>query len=130
MANSEIPGDPPAEGLGSDKPTRQVFSREDLNRPRLHLPGRNYIILVGPLTAAPHIGFWHTSEWFTPKSPNLFWPADQAWCVASEIDFDSTLLGGTTELVDAVIRTPTLDSWPIQPDGSLAAYADQVNPVA
>jgi hypothetical protein len=66
---------------------------------------------------------------FLPQSPNLFWPADRAWCVASEIDFDSTLVGGTTELIQAILRGPAFDSWPVQPDDSLAADADLVNPV-
>jgi hypothetical protein len=47
--------------------------------------------------------------------------------VASEIDFDSTLVGGPTELIDAILHTPTLDSWPVQADHSLAAYADRIN---
>ncbi|MDP8968581.1 MAG: hypothetical protein M3N04_08275 [Actinomycetota bacterium] len=99
-----------------------------MRRPRLHLPGRDYLLLAGPLEAALQIGCWHGPEWFVPQSPNLFWPAE--WCVASEIDFDSTLLGGTTELVDTILRTPAFDSWPVQPDDSLAYDADRINPVA
>jgi hypothetical protein len=30
------------------------------------------------------------------ESPCLFWPADRAWCVATEVDFDSTLVSGST----------------------------------
>jgi hypothetical protein len=95
----------------------------------VHLPDRDYLLLVGPLSAVLQLGRWHSADWFEPQSPNLFWPADQAWCVASEIDFDSTLVGGTTELVDAILQAPTFDSWPVQPDDSLAADADRINPV-
>ncbi len=49
--------------------------------------------------------------------------------MASEIDFDSTLVGGSTQLIDDVLQSPALDSWPVQPDDSLAADADRVNPV-
>ena len=63
------------------------------------------------------------------QSPNLFWPADRTWCVASEIDFDSTLIGGSTELVDAILQAPELDAWSVQPDDSLAHDADRLNPV-
>lgn len=66
-------------------------------------------------------------EGFSRKSPNLFWPADHAWCVASEIDFDSTLVGGSNNLIEAVLKTSELDAWPVRPDDSLAADGDRVN---
>jgi hypothetical protein len=49
--------------------------------------------------------------------------------VASEVDFDSTLVGGTTELVDAIIQAPAFDAWPVKPEDSLTADADLINPV-
>ena len=124
-----IRGSPAVAVLGSDEPIPPAFSLEELSRPRVHLPDRDYLLLVGPLSAVLQLGWWHSADWFDPQSPNLFWPADQAWCVASEIDFDSTLVGGTTELVDAILQAPTFDSWPVQPDDSLAADADRINPV-
>jgi hypothetical protein len=63
------------------------------------------------------------------QSPNLFWPADRAWCVASEIDFDSTLLGGTVDLIGAILHSPTFDAWPVVPADSLTLDADQINKV-
>jgi hypothetical protein len=94
---------------------------------RLRLPARDYLLLAGPLQAALQIGGGYGPEWVEPQSPNLFWPADQAWCAASEIDFDSTLLGGTTELIDAILQAPIFDSWPVQPEDSLASDADRIN---
>lgn len=95
----------------------------------LKLPGRDYLLLCGPLSAAMQIGDAQAVIGFEPKSPNLFWPADHAWCVASEIDFDSTLVGGTTELIRAILTAPGLDAWPVGPDDSLAYDADRVNEV-
>ena len=108
-------------------PTSSPLSSKQMSRRRVHLPGRDYALLAGPLPAALQIGWWHTADWFEPHSPNLFWPADHAWCVASEIDSDSTLLGGSRELIDAILQTPTFDSWPVQPNDLLAAYADRIN---
>jgi hypothetical protein len=50
--------------------------------------------------------------------------------VASEIDFDSTLVGGTTQLIDAILQAPTFDSWAVQLDDSLAADTDRINSVS
>ncbi len=113
-----------------DDPIAPAFSPEELSRPRLRLPSRKYLLLAGRLEAALQIGHWIGPQRFEPQSPNLFWPADRAWCLASEIDFDSTLLGGTTELVTAILQAPELDSWPVQPDDSLAHDADRLNPVS
>ena len=57
------------------------------------------------------------------------WPADRAWCVATEIDFDSTLIGGTAQLARQLLNDPALDAWPVNPTDSLAADADLLNPV-
>ncbi|BFU47408.1 hypothetical protein [Krasilnikovia sp. MM14-A1004] len=94
---------------------------------RVHHDYRSYILFTGPLHAAQQLGFHPRPDWFIPQSPNLFWPADQAWCVATEIDFDSTLVGGTSELVHQLLSEPALDAWPVNPDDSLAADADLIN---
>ncbi len=95
---------------------------------RLHLPDRDYVVLAGPLRSALRIGSF-AADHFWPQSPNLFWPADQSWCVASEIDFDSTLVGGSLGLIDAILHTPELDAWSITADDSLACNADKINQV-
>ena len=112
------------------RPPPPAFSAEELSRPRVKLPqGRNYILMEGPLSAATRVGHWATSAWFIPQSPNLFWSEDRAWCVASEIDFDSTLVGASSGLIDAILASPALDAWPIGPRDSLTADADHINDV-
>jgi hypothetical protein len=93
----------------------------------VRLPGRDYRLLEGPLSAATQIGNWASPTWFLPRSPNIFWPADRAWCAATEIDFDSTVVGGSTELIQAILDTPAFDAWNVGPDDSLAADADTIN---
>jgi hypothetical protein len=100
----------------------------DRSRSRLRLPGRDYVVLAGPLHGALRIGSF-SLEIFWPQSPNIFWPANHAWCVASEIDFDSTLVGGSARLIDGILNTPELDAWPVGPDDSLAYDADKINHV-
>ncbi len=53
---------------------------------RVYLPGRDYLLFEGPLEGATDFGWYLTRDHFLPQSPNLFWPQDPAWCVASEID--------------------------------------------
>jgi hypothetical protein len=119
--------------VSTAKPTDGIppaFSAQELSRARLKLPSRDYLLLAGPLSAATRIGNPAGIGGFAPQSPNLFWPADQAWCVASEIDFDSTLVGGTGDLIQAILDTPTFDAWPVGPHDSLAYDGDQINNVS
>jgi hypothetical protein len=99
----------------------------DLGGARFELPGRRYHLFTGPLDEAMRFGSWITADWFEPRSPNLFWPDDRAWCVATEIDFDSTLVGGPAELVADVLGCGDLEAWPVRPDDSLAWDGDEVN---
>jgi hypothetical protein len=103
-----------------------AFTAQELSRPRLALPGREYVLLEGPLCALAEPS---EPDRFTQHSPNLLWPADHAWFLASEIDFDSTLVGASAETVREILDTPGLDAWPVEPDDSLAADADRINGV-
>jgi hypothetical protein len=106
---------------------RHIFSPHDLGAPRLHLPHRDYLLMTGSLRGALCIGSWIGPDSFRPQSPNLFWPADQNWFVASEIDFDSTLVGGSDDLIERIAQDALLDAWRIQPDDLLTADADTLN---
>ena len=99
----------------------------DLHAPKFTLPHRVYYLFTGPLGDAVKIGTWVTRDWFLPRSPNIFWSYDRSWCVASEIDFDSTIVGGTTDLIADVLHRDDLEAWPVRPDDSLAWDGDTIN---
>lgn len=76
--------------------------------PRVRLPARDYLLYAGPLAAARAV--------VDAPSPNLWWPEDRAWCVASEIDLPWTYLGGPEDLVEKVLADPRLEALPARPD--------------
>lgn len=101
----------------------EVFPPRQRTQPLLELPfERRYVVLQGPLTAAGRIG-----EPPMMGAPNLIWPPGRSWLVASEVDFDSTLVGGDADLVEAIVGSPRLEAWRVEPTDSLAADADRVN---
>jgi hypothetical protein len=101
-----------------------AFSGQEVERPRLRLPGRSYVVLSGELFAATQI-----SGCVSPVSPALIWPENHAWFLASEIDFDSTIIGGTEDLVGAILEAPELEAWQVAADDSLTHDADEINRV-
>jgi len=45
---------------------------------------------------------------FHPQSPNLIWPNDRNWILATEIDLDVTLVGGSQELIEVILASDSL----------------------
>ena len=108
-------------------PVPPALPAEVLEGPRVRLPDRDYLLFAGQLAAAPQLGWTDPYGVFFPQSPNLLWPTDHAWCVASEIDLFCTLVGGSDDLAEALIADPRLDTWPVQPDDPIAFDSDQIN---
>ena len=81
--------------------------------PRVRLPYREYLLYRGPAEAVVAIarvpGTWG-------QCANLWWPADRAWCVATEIDLEWTYVGGPRGLIDAILADDRIEALPAAPD--------------
>lgn len=121
-------GSPSVAVLGSAEPVPPAFPAEVLDGPRVRHPlGRDHLLFSGPLESVLELGHHTRPDWFIPQSPQLLWPDDRAWCVGTEIDFDSTLVAGTAELVDDLLTADGLEVWPVRPGDSLRADGDLLN---
>ena len=91
--------------------------------PKLKVPdfGREYFLLRGPLDAVT--SFY--SQW--GQSPNIWWPEDRAWCVATEIDFMWTFVGGSQACIEQVVSHADLEALPITLDARVDALGDAIN---
>jgi len=124
------------------RPTWQegILSREISEGPRLRLPNRDFVLFTGGIAAFARDEWWIDAPWrdreseahgFDPnaQSPNLLWPADHAWVLVGEIDFDSTIVGGSAELLAALVADPGLEAAEIPADTVLGYDApDPLNP--
>ena len=77
--------------------------------PRFSVPERRLHLLEG----AVHEVTTTLSEvdWIY-HSPNLWWPDDRAWCVATEIDFNWTYVAGSAACIARVLSDPDLEALP------------------
>ena len=76
--------------------------------PRVQIPGRSLLLYEGAIEAAARF----CRDEPTCQSPNLWWPQDRAWCVATEIDLCWTYVGGSRALADRCSTTSaTTRSW-------------------
>lgn len=88
--------------------------------------GQEGFLLQGSLSAIPD-GAQNANSLLQVTSPALLWPLDRAWFLATDADFDSTIVGGSSDLVDALQRSPTLEVWPICISASLRFDSDKIN---
>lgn len=103
-----------------------LLSYRERRVPRLELPDRSYHLFRGPLDAIEALSQMEEGD-HSWQVPSLWWPADRAWCVASEIDFDSTLVGGSAALIAEVLASPDLEALPLDPDTDLTWTGDRIN---
>ena len=108
------------------------LSREISEAPRLRLPGRGHVVFRGRLAELAEADAMRTMPWNDPESPfayspSLIWPADRAWVVVTEVDFDSTVVGGSADLVDAICSADGLEALPIPEGSSLCYDGDTIN---
>jgi hypothetical protein len=94
-----------------------------LEGPRVQLPHRSYLLYQGPaedsLTLAAVEGTFG-------QCPNLSWPADRSWCVASEIDLPWTYVGGPRGLIDVILADHRIEALPAGPDDRVSRVEDWV----
>ena len=75
--------------------------------PSVDLPHRRYLLLSGAVTDVVHLRWpGDPDRWFRP---DLWWPDDRQWFVATDVDFWRTYVGGSQALCDAIAaRLPDL----------------------
>jgi hypothetical protein len=64
---------------------------------------------------------------FSPQSPNLFWPQDRTWCVASEIDLFCTLVAGSEKLAETLLGDARFEAWRVFPGNPITWDSDDIN---
>ncbi|ROR65425.1 hypothetical protein [Agrococcus jenensis] len=101
-----------------------------LGLPREH-QGRGHVLLRGRLVSltdptwveAAGLG-WRPGGWEGDgRTPNLLWPAEPdaspAWMVATDLDLDTTLIGGSARLIGRVLAHPSFEAERVLPTDPL-----------
>jgi hypothetical protein len=74
--------------------------------PIYHLDWRYVLVAAGSEQAAT----WRKDEW-RGALPDVVFPADRSWLISTLWDDDWTCVGGSTELVDDLLRDPDLEGY-------------------
>ncbi|MBD8540653.1 hypothetical protein IFT88_16740, partial [Frigoribacterium sp. CFBP 8751] len=68
-----------------------------------------------------HIGFR------IDEPPQLLWPEDHAWVLATEIDWDSTIVAGSRTLIDSILTDDRFEAYPVDENSDLSWNGDTIN---
>ncbi|KAA9108457.1 hypothetical protein [Microbacterium rhizomatis] len=122
------------------QPTWQpgILSDEISRGARLRLPARDHILFHGRIDELADPEWAASVPWRDPErerlglepaaeSPSLVWPADRAWTMVTEVDFDSTIVGGSAELIRAIVADPLLEALRLEEGADLSWDADGIN---
>lgn len=79
--------------------------------PLLELPDREYYLAV---TTLHELGDLTEDDDDLGAGLQLIWPADHQWLVASEIDDDFTVVGGSKSLIERIVTHPDLEAFEVR----------------
>ncbi|QEO14872.1 hypothetical protein FLP10_10960 [Agromyces intestinalis] len=103
--------------------------------PRLSLPMREHLLFDAGVAEFADASWPTRAPWIADpalrgESPSLLWPDDLAWVLVSEIDFDSTVIGGTAACIADLLGLPGVEASQIPEGADLSIDGDRVNPRA
>jgi hypothetical protein len=73
------------------------------------VPNRDLFLFHG--TVGDVLTTFSEVDWIY-RSPNLWWPDDRAWCVATEIDFTWSYIGGSSACIEQILGDSELEAIP------------------
>lgn len=112
---------PPPPGGPVSAHALPAFAPGVLKGAKVRLPHRAYLLFEGPLEATGELGAvvsWEPAgdRTFERQTPSLWWPDDHAWCAGNEIDATFTCVGGSRQLINALLQHPDLEVIELDPN--------------
>jgi hypothetical protein len=98
------------------------LSTEIARAPAFDLPHRRYHLLAGPIEAAIE------PQPQSQRSASIWWPSDRTWCVATEIDLDSSYVGGSFACIDQILASGSFEAFKMGPTNGITIASDAINP--
>lgn len=98
------------------------FIRADA--PPLEVGDRAFWLVRGPVELAAE----NMADDPAEQSAGLWWPADRAWCVVTDVDLMSTYVGGSAAAIAELLAADGVEAVPAAPGDPVRPDSDPVNP--
>jgi hypothetical protein len=83
---------------------------------------RVYRLFSAALAEVPDVGWYARSDLAWPQPPTVFWDAQGSFCVASDPDYDSTIVASDPATQQRILADPDLEAAGIPVAGSLLLH--------
>jgi hypothetical protein len=104
----------------------------------LELPEREHVLFRGDLRLFADPEWPRRVPWKDPgleeggferiaPSPSILWPTDRSWVVVTDVDWDSTIVGGDSDAIALLCTRPDVEALVLPAGSSLQWDADEVN---
>ncbi|HEY4916495.1 MAG TPA: hypothetical protein VIH92_06280 [Solirubrobacteraceae bacterium] len=94
------------------------------------VPHRRMHLLTGPVAAIEDFDLPGARRRLCGVDPPLlWWPADEVWCVGTDIDLMTTYVGGSGAAIEALLADGPLEALQVQDTQSVTWEADTINPL-
>ena len=60
---------------------------------------------------------------------NLIWCDDPSWWITTDIDLNTTYIGGDKKLIQEILDSSALEALLVSPDDDITIYSDKLNSV-
>ncbi len=67
--------------------------------PKLEMLNRNYFLLTGDVDSIGELKYPGSVDW---RNPDLVWPDDHSWFLATDVDFWSLYVGGSSQMIQSI----------------------------
>lgn len=104
-----------------------VLEADIFAAPAFEIPGRRLHLFSARIEAAERS--FSVDDPFFGQLANLWWPDDRAWCVVTEIDFNTTYVGGSQKAIAALVQSAELEADIIEPSDGVQWASDTLNPL-
>lgn len=101
------------------------FTQQEFWSGRTLLAGREFLLLESSLENLRDQLDNRTRS--VGRIPGVMWPVDRSWYLHSEVDFDSTLVGGPRKFVDTIINDDVIEAVSASPEIDLSIWGDTIN---
>ena len=82
--------------------------------------GRDYDLFAGPVTMLD-------IPFYPDQTANHIWASDQSWWLCTDIDLNTTYIGGSEQLIDSLLSSEELEVWPAHPHDDVSENSDRIN---
>jgi hypothetical protein len=110
---------------------RNAAISDALSGPTFEWPGREFHLMSASLTLFAERDWLDTASvdvWpAAGHTPQMLWPEDRSWVLATEIDWDFTIVAGSRGLIDGVLEDPRFEAFAIADSDDLTWSSDAVN---